>query len=317
MTQNGRGRISAGATGPVRFGAVEVVEERQPGPGEVGEIIETSRRRSTGPADWSFARRPKWILSHLFALTLIVSFVGAGFWQLDRLDQRQASNSTVEERALAAPVPVESALFGVDLASGVEGDTADQLGLDLDFVAVTAVGRFIDPELARVANRSQDGRGGDWVVSLFETVDGDLLVVNRGFVLRSESVAPTGDEPVTIDGFLRRTRTKGWIGSDDDPSAERMPRLNVADVVVRAEADGVAAEGRTVPLWFQLAAVDGQAPDLNNPAGEILDAEVVPRPVPLDDLGEGNHFSYAVQWFSLAALSVLIYSLMLRRIARR
>ena len=41
-----------------------------------------------------------------------------------------------------------------------------------------------------------------------------------------------------------------------------------------------------------------------------------PRPVPAPDLGEGSHRSYAFQWFTFAALGVLGYGLVLRRIHR-
>jgi len=290
---------------------VDVVEEAKAGKGEIGEIIETRRRHYSGRADWNFVRSPKWILSHLFALSLIVAFIVAGFWQLSRLGDRQDSNERIESRALQASMPASEVLRSV-------GDLSpNDLGEALDFTSVSATGRFVVSELTRVANRSQDGRGGDWSVGLFETADGQLFVVNRGFLLRSELAAEAPDGEVTIEGFLRRTRTKGWIGGDDNPEAERMPRLNVDDVIVRAEAAGIDAGDRTIGLWLQLDQVDGVPPDAVNEAGSVVEAVTVPRPVPLDDLSEGDHFSYAVQWFSLAALSVLIYGLMLRRIARR
>lgn len=268
----------------------------------LGEPVDTGPSRTTGPADWSFARRPRWILSHLFAATLIIAFIGAGFWQLDRLGQRQDSNERIESRALQAPVPLDTVL----------GQPDD----DLDFVAVTATGRFIESELARVANRSQDGRGGDWAVAVFETDSGQLLAVNRGFVLRSETVAPAPLETVEITGFLRRSRTKGWIGGTDNPNAERMPRLNVDDLEARLDATDSEDDRPLVPLWLQLSSIDGVEPAaVESDAG--IDATVVPRPVPLDSLDEGNHFSYAVQWFLLATLSVVVYALLLRRIARR
>ncbi len=290
---------------------MDVIEERTPGKGEVGEIIETRRRHYTGPGDWAFVRSPKWILSHLFALSLIVAFIIAGFWQLGRLGDRQDSNERIENRALQAPIPL------ADVLAPTNGLSPEARGEALDFTAVSVTGRFVVSELTRVANRSQDGRGGDWSVALFEAADGQLLVVNRGFMLRSEIAAEAPEGDVTVEGFLRRSRTKGWIGGDDNPEAERMPRLNIDEVIVRAEAAGVVASGRTVDLWLQLDLVDGAAPDMANEAGSVVEAVSVPRPVPLDDLGEGDHFSYAVQWFSMAALSVLIYGLMLRRIAKR
>ncbi len=290
---------------------MDVVEEHKPGEGEVGEIIETRRRSPAGPADWSFVRSPRWILSHLFALGLILVFIAAGFWQLSRLGDRRDANERVESRALQEPMALDTVMASAGDLTGADLDEA------LDFTAVTVRGRFIVSELTRVANRSQDGRGGDWSVGLFETVDGQILVVNRGFLLRSEIAAEAPDGEVTLTGFLRRTRTKGWIGSDDDPTAERMPRLNIDEVIVRAEAAGIDASDRTIDLWLQLSEIDGSAPDAVNETGSLVEAVSVPRPVPLGDLDEGDHFSYAIQWFSLAVLSVMVYGLMLRRVATR
>ncbi len=265
-------------------------------------VIVANARRPIGPANWSFVRRPRWILSHLFAATLIVGFLGAGLWQLDRLSQRQDTNERIEARALQTPMPLASVL-------GAPDD-------DLDYTAVSATGRFVESELARVANRSQDGRGGDWVVAIFETDEGHLLIVNRGFVLRSEVTAETPNGTVELEGLLRRSRTKGWVGGTDNPEAERMPRLNVDDVMVRMGRAGIDPD-RVVPLWLQLDAIDGADPGIGVDVGLGVEAVVTPRPIPLDGIDEGNHFSYAVQWFLMATLSVVIYGLMLRRIAHR
>ena len=93
-----------------------------------------------------------------------------------------------------------------------------------------------------------------------------------------------------------------------------MPRLNVDDVTVRMGRAGIDPD-RVVPMWLQLDAIDGSDPGVGTDVG--VEAVVTPRPIPLDSLDEGNHFSYAIQWFMMATLSVVIYTLMLRRIARR
>lgn len=286
---------------------MEVIEET------TDAAIDAQRgSRTTGAADWSFVRQPKWILSHLFALALIVSFVSAGLWQVDRLGQRRDGNARIEARALQASMPLDAALQ----SAGWDGVTLEAPADDLDFVAVSVTGQFIDSDFTRVANRSQNSRGGDWSVGIFETDSGLVLAVNRGFVLRSETVAGAPNGVVELEGVLRLSRTKGWIGGTDNPDADRMPRLNIDDFTVRAYAAGLMGGRSVVPMWLQLTAVDGVAPDAASTDAEV-EAVVVPRPIPLDDLGEGNHFSYAVQWFLLATLSVVIYSLMLRRIAQR
>ena len=53
---------------------------------------------STPAPDYSFLWKPRWILSHLFILALVVTFVNLGFWQLRRLDERRTYNALVESR---------------------------------------------------------------------------------------------------------------------------------------------------------------------------------------------------------------------------
>ena len=52
---------------------------------------------------------PKWLASHAFVVTMLVVMLAAGFWQLDRLDARKASNEEIRTASesriyLAAPL---------------------------------------------------------------------------------------------------------------------------------------------------------------------------------------------------------------------
>ncbi|MEL6985908.1 MAG: SURF1 family cytochrome oxidase biogenesis protein, partial [Actinomycetota bacterium] len=125
---------------------------------------------STGrtDADWGFARQPFWLFSHLFAASVIVSFIGFGFWQLDRLDGRQATNDVIEAR--------------MDDTLVLDGAPTTETGVELDYRAVEAEVRFIETDLGRVVNRSNNGLAGEHVVAVAELPDGSALAVNRGFV---------------------------------------------------------------------------------------------------------------------------------------
>jgi cytochrome oxidase assembly protein ShyY1 len=50
-------------------------------------------------SDWSFARRPFWLFSHVLALALAILFVNFGFWQLGRHQDRRDLNELIENRA--------------------------------------------------------------------------------------------------------------------------------------------------------------------------------------------------------------------------
>ena len=143
--------------------------------------------------DWSFARRPFWLFSHLFAFTVIVLFVSLGFWQLSRHDERQAANVEVSTRLTAEPIVVNG--------SGDLGGPPSHL----DYRPATVWGTFVDGDVVRVVNRSQGGVAGEHVVGLLELNDGSLLAVNRGFVPANTEVTlePVPTDRVAIEGWLR------------------------------------------------------------------------------------------------------------------
>ncbi len=265
----------------------------------------------SGPRDWSFVRRPRWLLSHLFAATMIVSFVLLGMWQLDRLDERRAQNAIIEARSFSAPLSLDRAFDGTT--------TADEL----DYVAVADRGRYLIPEVVRVANRSQGGAAGDWIVGLFESDGGRLVLVNRGFLPRdTETALPTDG---SIEGWLRATRTRegpftaadtGDLGAADLGAGDlgagdevvRVPRLDVEAIAARLTASGIDTEPLEA-LWLQLAPPDRPfAPEL-----AVAGEPVVPEPVPLPPIDEGSHFSYAMQWFLFATMGAGVYGLILLR----
>jgi surfeit locus 1 family protein len=237
-----------------------------------------SSRYGLGVRDWSFARKPRWILSHLFVAAMLVLFVWAGFWQLSRLSERKALNEIVQARSDAPAQTVAEAL-----ASGAPDD--------LDYLRIEDSGQWVEPELVRVANRSQGGRAGDWQVGTFRTADGVLILVNRGFLGREDVAGPATDG--AIEGWLQKSRSKeGYFGVADSGEGERVPRLNVEALTDRAG-------GEVAPLWLRLGGDQGPL--------------VFPEPVPLPPTDDGAHFSYAMQWFTFATLTSIFYYLILRK----
>lgn len=250
-------------------------------PGETGVVDE----ERTG-SDWSFARGPFWVFSHVFAASVIGLFLVLGLWQLDRLSDRQSRNELVETR-LNQPLEIVAAPDG-----GENGSV-------LDYRSATAVVQVLDDDFVRIGNRSQGGVAGEHVVAIVSLADGSLLAVNRGFVPANFDVElePFGAGTVQISGWLRATVTKGTIGATDAGQSDVLPRFDTERVSFRL---GEALP----PVYLQLA-----------PTGES-GLSSFPDPVPLPPLDEGPHLSYAVQWFIFATLGIGFYGALLRRQAR-
>ncbi len=228
---------------------------------------------------WAFTRRPFWLFSHVFVTAALVLFVAAAFWQLGRWNDRKDANEIIRTRA-DAPV--------LTIAEALERPTEE-----LNYVRVADSGHFTEANLIRVANRSFDGQAGDWMLGLFETDDGQMILVNRGFVPRE---AATRGEPAAsvIQGWLRLSQEKETFGATDNGVSERVPRLDV-----KAISDRIGTP--VVPVWLQQ----------DEPRQEK--ASTYPLAIPLPELNNGSHFSYAVQWAIFSALTAGAYVLILRK----
>ncbi len=107
---------------------------------------------------YRFALRPWWIVSHLVVVALVVTFVGLGFWQLRRLDERRADNTRLAERLEEPRVRLSDLLDDPDGAP--EDEIKDR--------RVVVSGRYRPEEQVLIRGRSLD--------------DGKVVAVNRGWI---------------------------------------------------------------------------------------------------------------------------------------
>lgn len=235
---------------------------------------------------YRFLLRPKWIAFHLLVVVGIIAMVNFGFWQLRRLDERQAFNAVVEERYDAEPVPIDELL------------TPDTDPADLAWRPVSATGTYLADEGVLIVNRSQNGRAGVNTVVPLRLDDGRILLVNRGFVPQTFDVPPVPAAEVTVTGRLRPSQERR-LGQLSDP------------------ADGVLRETQRVDLERLAPQFDGLVVPMYVDLIESVPAEAdgLPEPVIAPDLSEGNHLSYAAQWFIFAIAAGIGWGLAVRRSA--
>lgn len=224
-----------------------------------------------------------------------------GFWQVDRLAWKEALIAKVAADLQLDPVPAP----GPDQWPSMDLE-------DADYRHVVTRGRFLEgAALYYIALSQAKGRysgPGYFAYSPFETDNGWLVMVNRGFVpqdtpaqVRSAALTPpTGT--MRIEGVLRRSEKPNWA----------TPESDVANRV-----------------WFardtdDMAAVLGVPDEKIAPYSIDLDATFTPASG-LPQAGEtivkfkNDHLGYALTWFGLAATLVgvfLTYAFSLIRRAR-
>lgn len=206
--------------------------------------------------------------------------ISLGFWQLRRLAWRRALNAHIEHRLSEPAVTVDSL-------------PRDSAGMHYRQVFVR--GTYDYAHQIVLADRTRNGSPGVYIVT-----------------------------PVRIPG--RDTAllvTRGWVYA---PDAVR------ADLAPWREADTVNAIGYALPLsvpyhgsptlterpgayrWLDLGALRTSIPYPVYPFSIVLEgdttgnavaAQHAPPRVPPPPLDEGPHRSYAIQWFSFAAIAIV------------
>ncbi len=236
---------------------------------------------------YRFLLAPRWIGFHLLVVVGIVAMVNFGFWQLRRLDDKQAFNARVEQRYDAEVVPLDELLL-----PGANND-------DLEWRPVSVSGVYEPAGTVQIVNRSQFGRAGGNTVTPMRLDSGQVLLVNRGFLPLDVGapLPPTGT--VAVTGRLRLTQVRTFAQLGD-------PAGGVLTVAQRVDVDRLAQQinGEVVPMYLDVYE--------SNP----VEAEPRPQPVVAPELGEGNHLSYAVQWFVFAFAVAIGWVLAVRRSQR-
>lgn len=224
---------------------------------------------------------PKWILLHIGVLSLTALMVFLGFWQLDRLQQKRDRNAAIEAN-ISLPV---------DSPAGNIGTTQSE------WRRIKLRGHYLTQHSVKIINRSQDGVAGDNVAVPFETEMRAIVLVNRGFVPLTMKAKTETDATIDIVGYIRLPQTRGTLGAVDtnDTSAREFQRFDLPRI-----QNALGIEMNT-EFFVQLIK---ESPSPN---------PVFPTPVPLPEMDEGPHFSYALQWFFFSSVAFVAWIVVIRR----
>ncbi|NNE11987.1 MAG: SURF1 family protein, partial [Ilumatobacter sp.] len=170
---------------------------------------------------------------------------------------------------------------------------------DVAWRPVSVTGTYDPDGEVLIVNRSQNGRAGVNTVVPLELADGRILFVNRGFVPQTADVPAVPAVDVEIVGRLRPSeeRRLGQLSDPADGVLREAQRLDVERLAGQVD-------GPVVPMYVDL--VGSQPPEV----------EHLPEPVIAPDLSEGNHLSYAAQWFIFSVAAVVGWFLAVRKSAR-
>ena len=217
----------------------------------------------------------------LITLVLLPALVGLGLWQLDRADWKQGLVDAHETGINLAPVDLGWLLESGELADyrpvGVRGeyDLAHQLLLD---------------------NRLYQGHAGYHVLTPLRLADGEsVILVNRGWVptgldraVLPELPGPAGK--VAVEAITSLPPANPFRLADVEESHAGWPK--VVQQLDLAQLEQLL-ETRLIPVILLL--------DESNEHGFVRDWQ------PVYGVTPDKHRAYAMQWFTLAVVLLLIY----------
>jgi cytochrome oxidase assembly protein ShyY1 len=220
----------------------------------------------------------RWWLFTLIILAAVALCIWAGFWQMDRREQKRAINLKLVERWQMAPFDVNREPLPADLEA-------------LAYRRIQATGRFdYERQIVRKGvSREIDGAPGSYLVTPLVFDNGRAILVARGWV-------PTGQDAPAFWSQFNEPANVSVIGLIQ--SSETLPN---ATPPTQPQTD-----------WFRIdvEAIQAQLPYELLPAFILMMAEpgrpvdVLPYRIeepPLAD--ELMHLSYTVQWFAFALIA--------------
>jgi cytochrome oxidase assembly protein ShyY1 len=233
---------------------------------------------------WSFALSRRWFGYLALALVFAAVCVVLSQWQVARLHETRSANELVDRNYHSTPVAVVSVL-----------PTLTSYSPKQRWMQVELTGSYIADAQMLVRNRPLNGQPGFEVLNPLLLSDGNVFLVDRGYV----PIGNTQDRP------------------DHIPS----PPAGTVTVIARLQAGEPTLAGRS-DTPGELATI--HLPDVATLVGkptytgayglmvsESPAADTRPTAKPQPQLDEGLHISYAIQWviFGIMAFFGLWYAI--------
>ncbi len=214
----------------------------------------------------------------LSTLVMLAILIGLGTWQVQRLQWKTA---------LLAQIDAAEAAPGVPLPPAPEA-----------FEKVHIQGRLLGNLRATYAAEVHDSRAGPvlgtQLIVPMERTGGGTVLVDLGWIPSDQRQSvKIPDGTVSIDGYVRPAEHPGLFSATDNPATHEFYTLDPQAIGASLGVQNVAP--------FTLIAM-GPPP----PAGYPEQAKYLPRP-------PNNHLQYAITWYGLAAVLVVIFIAYVRK----
>ncbi|WP_114009764.1 SURF1 family protein [Cohaesibacter intestini] len=242
--------------------------------------------------------RPSFWIFCLCALAALAILLSLGNWQVQRLAWKEQLIADVDSRVASQPIPAP----GPSSWPSVARDSHV-------YLPVTVTGHYDHSREVHVWFALGKPQGGPYagpgylILTPFKTNEGWDVIVNRGFVpdaMKEPQSRPdtlvTGEQ--TLTGLMRFDEPKNW----NSPDADKVKNVWIVRQVAEMAAYLNLPPEKTAPYWIDLT--KGQGVNGLPQGGETRITFT------------NSHLQYALTWFGLAGVLVLVFGVWLVRTVR-
>lgn len=219
---------------------------------------------------------PLW--ATILTLAGLIILCSLGTWQLQRLQWKSALLQEIDSEYAKDPMDFE-----------LTYENLTRLEPQPTFVRGFAEGVYRHQDEIAVGPRTYEGQSGYHLITPFETLDNRIILVNRGWVppaYNKEKNITRPDLPIIIKGTARKAQPSGLFTPQNVPELDQWYHITPEEISVAKNLQSVSAyilyaeEGYESPIS---TATRWQPPN--------------------------NHLHYALFWFTMAGVLLLIYYL--------
>lgn len=219
--------------------------------------------------------KPKlWALVVTICLTLV--FIELGKWQLSRADERNARQAQLDQLSKEPVVNIPGSPIKLE---------------DFQYRQVEATGRYRPEFTIFLDNKTYKGRAGYHVITPLQITNSDWhVIINRGWVPTGYDRSILPEIPTRLD----ETIATGIVVS---------PELRVLELSDQVD-NGVVWDNFNLERFRQMTKINLQ-PMMVLQKDHVEDGLI--RDWERPDSGASKNIGYAIQWFSLAVTTIIIF----------
>ena len=240
-----------------------------------------------------FLLTPKWIALTIIAILLQPAFYELSQWQWRRLHQRETYNANILNNEKLNIVALKAVIGKSDSQT-----RNPSIKPTLEWRRITVKGVWDSSNQVLVRKQSYESNLGFWVITPITDQEGNTILVNRGWIAANGSattspiVQPLSNKQVEIIGRVR------IVSPRNNPKPNDLPNGQV-DRIVPTEI--VNSRPVVSNAYLELIAT--------TPKPKFSDLSLIQPP----EISEGPHRSYALQWIFFAIMTVIGYTILVRK----